>query len=312
MHFAYTRHKSALGEQLIDWSRRLATAGCTVHALLDGCMLDSRELERLARLAIDFHPALAGSAFDGYGSQGPLLWTLDTSNTTGLNALLSRTDGIPGLSFIAARPSRAPLTQKLIWLASCRTEDDQHLHCRFADTRMLPSLLDCLKAEQRAVLAETIAEWAWIARDATWRAYAFVPAGEKPEPTEQSSFRLDAKQFAGMLTQAEPDMVFQMLVENMPDLIPDLPAHDMHTRLVCLLDAARGHGVADLPDLFQYAVVGLSTIDRFDQHPALQETWQRLKRGEGRFGELAEQWPQEVWQDLHRAANLSHESKSLE
>lgn len=312
MRFAYTPHKSALGEPLIDWSRRLAAAGCTVHALLDGCMLNSQVLERLARLAVGFQPALAGSAFDGYGFQGPLLWALDTSNTAGLNALLSRTDGIPGLSFIAARPSRADLTQKLIWLASCRTEDGQHLHCRFADTRMLPGLLDCLTAEQRAVLAETIAEWAWIARDATWRAYAFEPIGDQPEPTEQSLFRLDAKQFAGMMTRAEPDMVFQMLVENMPDLIPEQPAHDIHAHLVYLLDAARGHGVADLPDLFQYAVVGLSTVDTFDRHSAVQETWQRLKRGEGRFGQLAEQWPEEVWQDLHRATNPGHGSKNLE
>lgn len=303
MRFAFSRHRSAVEPALCTWVTQVADNGCEPYALLDGGMLERANLARLRQVGFDLQPALAGSPLEVYGDQGPLLWSAGTASAADLGRLLLRTDGVPGLSFIASRVDRAVLCKRLTWLAMTHSDDSPPMHCRFADTRVLPSLLGRLAIEQRTVLAQDVAEWAWVARDATLQIKTFSPAETADTSAAKERFKLDAAQFAAMLADAEPDMVFQMLDEKMSDLIPDAPPHEVHARLTRLLGAARGHGITDLPDLFQYAVVGLSTTDQFDQHPTVQETWRRLKNGDGRFGELAEQWPAKVWQQLAPSSN---------
>ena len=96
-------------------------------------------------------------------------------------------------------------------------------------------------------------------------------------------------------------MVFQVLFERMPECLPDEPPHSIHERLTRLIKTARSYGIDDMPDLFVYAVTGLSTRDDFDQHPVIQLAWPRLKYERLRFRELAQQWPEKVWQDLRPA-----------
>jgi hypothetical protein len=302
MRFAFTRHRSAVEPALNSWLAKVAADGCEPYAVLDGSMFEPAALDRLARLAVNLRPALAGSPLSIYGNRGPLLWSVGSGDTPGLRALLRQADGIPGLSFVACRADRAALSARLIWLAMAHQDDGPPMHCRFADTRVLPSLLDRLTADQGAVLTQEVAEWAWIARDATLRVKAFAPTNAVVPSAVQERFSLDPAQFDGLLADAEPDMVFQMLDEKMFELIPEAPPHEVHARLAGLIDAARGHGITDLPDLFQYAVVGFSTTDHFDLHPAVQETWQRLKNGDGRFGEVAEQWPDNVWKELEESS----------
>ena len=304
MRFAYLRHRSAITQELATWVAKMADGGYNTYALLDGSMFEQNDLEHLARRSVNFQPALAGSPLESYGSHGPLLCALGPDTTPGLNALLRRTDGIPGLSFIASRCDRTALSARLIWLAVAQTDDGPPMHCRFADTRVLPALLDSLRPDQRALLAKDVAEWTWIARDATLQAKAFPSAEAAAPSAENAPFDLDEKQFASLLTSVEPDMVFQMLDQKMPELIANAAPHDIHARLVRLLAAARSHGIADLPDLFQFSVVGLCTTDHFDQHPAVQETWRLLKTGDGRFSELAQQWPEEVWRALDQNESL--------
>lgn len=303
MRFAFTRHRSAIAPALSTWLAKVAAEGCEPYVLLDGSMFEAADLVRLRQGGIDFQPALAGSPLAIYGDQGPLVWPSGTATAADLGALLRRVDGVPGLSFIACRADREAMSARLIWLAMAHPDDGPPMHCRFADTRVLPSLLDRLTTDQRAVLAQEVAEWAWIARDATLLVKAFAPADAALSSAAKARFDLEAAQFDALLADAEPDMVFQMLDAKMPELIPDAPPHEVHARLARLLDAARSHGITDLPDLFQYAVVGLSTTDQFDQHPAVQKTWRLLKNKDGRFGELAEQWPAEVWQELEQSAS---------
>ncbi len=169
---------------------------------------------------------------------------------------------------------------------------------------MLPGLLRSLMLTQQVALAGSIATWAWIDRDGSLQT-STLPAPEGAQERQDAApFTLDAAQFAFMLSSAEPDMVFQMLVERLPELVPDSAPHVFYGRLAQMISAAHGYGIEDLPDLFQYVVVGLTTQVHFDQHPALAPTWQQLKQGNARFGDLAEQWPDELWQLLTNPAGV--------
>lgn len=298
MRFAYTPHKNAIEPQVIDWVERMISVDRKVLVLLDGSMMAARDMSYLKSRGFDFKPALAGSIFDEYGMQGPLIGMLIEPHLESLRVLLQRTDGIPGLSLISSSQSQAQLCERLIWLAKVDTEDGQSLHCRFADTRVLPSLLGLLRPEQHNHLAEVISEWAWIGRDATFEERRIRTTETQKRIADDEPFDLDAKQYERLLNEAEPDMVFQMLAEKMPDVVPEMPPHQTHVRLANMLSSARQYGLADFPDLFQYAVVGLVTQDDFDQNPVLAPTWARIKAGKGRFGELAVQWSEEIWNSL--------------
>lgn len=103
MRFAYAQHKSAIDETVFAWIEQMNAAGYEVHALLDGSMMSAGDLDYLGRHGLDFQPALAGSPFESYGLQGPLIRTLDASRADAQHALLRRTDGVPGLSFVASQ-----------------------------------------------------------------------------------------------------------------------------------------------------------------------------------------------------------------
>lgn len=297
MRFAYTAHNNAIKTEAVDWVERMISARSEVYTLLDGSMLSNRDLKYLERHGLYLRPALVGSLFEDYGLQGPLIGMLDTGNANILNAVLKRTDGIPCLSFIASPQSKAELCKRLIWLAKVDTEDGQSLHCRFADTRTLPSLLDLLNPEQHNKLAEAVSEWAWVSRDCRFATKSLHVVPKQEQIADNEALRLDNTQYARLIGEAEPDMVFQILTDEMPDALPDEPSHVIHQRLVHLLDAAHCHHILDFPDLFQYAVIGLGTCDDFDLHPEVQETWQQISEGK-RFQDLVRQWPDEIWDKL--------------
>lgn len=299
MRFAYARHATSINDRVFAWVDGVLAEGEQPCVLLDGSMFEPDDIQRLQRRSILLQPALIDTPYESYGLQGPLLWILETPYRESLTLLLRRTDGIPALSFIAPRQGLEALHKALAWLASARTEDGQTLHCRFADTRMLLATLDTLSSKQKNIPAIAIKEWIWIARDGNLQSRSF-PARIDNALDGPDSLALDSTQFAKMIVSAEPDMVFQMLAEKMSDVLPDEPPHVTHQRLSNLLDTARGYGIVDLPDLFQYAVVGLSTRDDFDQHPAVRDSWPRVKRDSLRFSELADQWSADVWHSLQQ------------
>lgn len=295
MRFAYSQHDLSIKPKILAWLNQARSEGQRVYALFDGSMFSHAEIERLTKASLHFHPALPGSPFESLQLQGPLLWAMDDIDPNQLAILLRRTDGIPAFSLIATTKPQKQLSEVLLWLAVVQTQDGQKLHCRFADTRTLPLLLHCLAPDQIAHLATGMDEWLWVTRDGEIETRHF-PAQAAQNLPENEDFRLDDAQFDFMLISAEADMVFQMLAEKMPDVLPDSLPHEIHGRISSLLDTARGYGIADLSELFQYAVVALTTRDDFDRHPAIRDTWTRLEDDGLEFSELAEQWPETFWQ----------------
>jgi hypothetical protein len=69
---------------------------------------------------------------------------------------------------------------------------------------------------------------------------------------------------------------------------------------------ARAHeqGLEDLPDLFQYAAIGLSTYEEFDAHPLWLASWRERRTSQQRFSNWVEQLPEHVWAALESSAQL--------
>lgn len=293
--FAWTPHEPGIISLITEWAA--AKQPLEIHAMLDGSMFEPYVIKELVGHDVMLDSAFAGTSLAGYEELGPMRCRLPPAHQNIIQRLSTKARGIPALSFIAARCDTNSLCECLAWLARVQTEDGQEQLCRYTDTRVLASHIDSLTAEQKAALASCIGAWAWIARDGTLQEVTFeMPAsiGELP----RAPLILSAAQFDSVLTAAEPDILFQMLVEHSPELIPDGEAHLFHARLKKLIETAKVRGLSDLPDFFTYITIALMTDDHFDQHPAVQETWQRLKDGEGRFGEQVERWPESVIESL--------------
>lgn len=293
--FAWTHHAPEIVSVISEWAATKQHLG--IHAVLDGSMFEPYVIKELARHDVILDSAFAGTSLAGYEESGPMLCRVTPADHNIIQRLSTKAREIPALSFIAARCDTESLCECLAWLARVQTEDGQEQLCRYADTRVLASHIDSLTAEQKAVLASCIGAWAWIARDGTLQEVTFEMPASIGEPPH-APLMLSAAQFDSVMSGAEPDILFQMLVEHSPELIPDGEAYLFHARLKKLIETAKERGLSDLPDFFTYITIALMTDDHFDRHPAVQETWRRMKDGEGRFGELVERWPESIIESL--------------
>lgn len=313
MQFAVSPHAGNLGDALRDWVASATTNATPVFAIVDGSMFESHVLTSL--MAAN-HPAIApvlsDTPLESYGVHGPLLCDVGEASLRLLGKLLRLSNQKPALSFVKPRADVATLRDALRWLAVAQTGEEVRLYCRYADTRVLPGLLEALNPPQRQVLAGAIEQWRWIARDGGALEDRIFPESP-PEDTAlpAGALQLDDSQYAGLLRHAEPDMVCQLLIERLPELLPAGLSGPVHRRIAAIVDRARTRGIDELNDLFQYAIVALSTYDDFAQHPCLRDAWEAYGKNGSSFGAFVESWPEDVWQELQGAARSRPENESV-
>lgn len=269
-------------------------------ALLDASMLEKKHIEALVeRHSGRTHWVFDGSSLDSLGAVGPVLLSFPEHRDVQARELISLCRSRPALSFIWPQSHLNELVTTLQWLTWVETADGSDpMHCRFADTRVTPNLITALRSEQRERLARGVEKWCWPDRlGAEWRCESFENGATASNLLEQP-LDLNAQQFSDMLVAAEPDMVFQMLQERMPDIVPQQDGGAIHERLLNLIAAARKHGLKDLPELFQFVVLGLTTFDEFHAAPALQPAWREWSLQKQRFADWVNGWPDALWAEL--------------
>lgn len=269
-------------------------------ALLDASMLERKRIESLVeRHSGRLHWVFEGSSLESLGDVGAVLLSLPAHSEANARELISLCQSKPALALIWPQGSLSEMVAALQWLAWVETADGSDpMHCRFADTRVTPSVLVALRTEQQVRLARGISKWCWPDRlGSELRCQSFEMGATNAVQREQP-FDLNAQQFAGMLVAAEPDMVFQMLQERMPDIVPPGDGGAIHVRLCRLITAARMRGLEDLPDLFQFVVLGLTTFDEFHAAPALQPAWREWTPQKQRFADWVNSWPDALWAEL--------------
>lgn len=261
-------------------------------------MLNPKMLARLERHTSAGVQILETSRYAAYEELGPRLIPLDRLPSEKMQRFLSASDGVPALSFVEfLAPEGIPQLQSLVWLGEAKTADGMQMYCRYTDTRILPVLLNTLTDDQTAALAGSIRRWAWVNREGRLNQKIFAATkAVSDEPLPPLSF--EDQQFSSLMQAAEADLIFSMLHESSPEIIPQTTPFDIHRRLSKLLDAGRERGIVDAPDQLQFVAIAWSSSETFYQLPCLVPSWENTRSEKGRFPEILKTWEDSIWEQI--------------
>lgn len=310
MKYAYNLHQPELSATVEDWmSMQEPGKDSGKWLLFDGAVLGEKITKQLIKMLPvgGIHNVFANSPLATYGLHSPHLVQLRSTAAAKnlLPTMLGNMNGFPAVSFVDANTDGALVCRYLSWLAQARANDGMDLYCRFADTRITPSLMKALVDEQHLTLGQCIHEWRVVNRHGVLNTVQSSAVKKRPVSVAQhpshhliEQFRLSDQQFLMMMNSAETDEIFQMLCEGAPDLVPEMDRGDFHVRLARLVAAARRQGLENTRDIYQFSVIALTTRDEFYLSSALDGCWTRLNARQDDFGSLVASWPDEIWNDL--------------
>lgn len=187
-----------------------------------------------------------------------------------LMRLLTHCRGRPMLSFIRSKQSAEAIREQWQSILEIETEDAQTFVLRFADTRVLPALIEIGDVWQR--VAGQIAEWQIIGRDGDFATLELPKASD----TSNAPVRIDDKALTQLLKSGEADAVANVLDEHFPELLPADQGARVYARLLQLASIGESYGIAGNTEIFALAVADFSTGNRLLEHPAFS-LWLSLR-----------------------------------
>ena len=315
MDYASNLYSHDLHTQLTQWlNKPTLVKDSAKWLLIDATLLEQNAFVRLMKPYENtyLHNVFTKSRFEVYGLHAPHLFHIGQLDQQAQSAFLADVlilcNGIPALAALDACDDATSLAQGLAWFAQAYTPDGLELYCRLADTRITPGLVQVMDEDQRIKLGQNILQWQVVNRLGTLD--ALLPNiqaqhdGKTPFKKFASSkpFTLTDAQFAALMQKSEPDTLFQMLLESNPDLVPATNRALFHQRLDTIVERAHQHEIQSSTDLFLFTIVALTTHDKFDTHPVLEETWANIKQKGTSFNKLVNAWPKKIWDELSHAA----------
>jgi hypothetical protein len=273
-------------------------------ALIDAALVDAdRVRAACARHGMSAVAAYAGSELSAYGDVGVLLvYLADDHNLRAKQVLTLLELAVPStaLSWVHSSVDVKQLQRLFAYLGMARVEDrTQPIHCRFADTRVLPALLTELTTAQLARVGQCIDGWSWVARQGQYVQWqpSSRETGESADTHEH--LHLTVAQFRAMRTAAEPDAIFMMLCEQTPSLVPEADERgDFYLQIERILQVASRFNVHDLKSRLQFVVLSLSCGEDFHTLPELQATWDGVRAGEFQLVDKMPLWGNGIWEKL--------------
>jgi len=271
--------------------------------LLDGVMLEPGDVGVLASAARQSRAILRKTQYtiddDDFGPWLMQAPEEETDQAQWLEKLIDTCTRRPALSIIVTEHCADEIENTLATLITANTTDKQSFYCRFADTRIIPELIQVLSTQQKEVVLATIKHWYFVNR-----AGNMERALSKEEKQGASVFYapvpllLNEQQFAYMLEASEPDNIFSMLCELSPELVPEKKRGEFHAKLKRILAMAQTKRIFDIQDQLQFTMLALSFGEEFHQHQILQDTWKKLNAQTDKLGNLMAGWPDDIWQAL--------------
>jgi len=298
----FARNPVNLGESNDLLAAAHAHRTAPLWLLVDAALVDEKRLQSLAAsLNWDVSNVLQGSPLEPYGAHAPQLLALPMHiepAKLGVLRLMALNPQAPAFSVIESAASPAELSRLCAYLAQVTIDDDLLVHCRFADVRVLSQLSRTLSPSQLLRVSTCIDAWYW--QDHLCTVQRWPPAVESTAMAQADASQhlsMDKMQFAAMLDASEPDTVFLLLLENTPELVPHTNRGQFRDRISYLLARADLRHLTSPNDRFQFAVLGLSCGDDFDEHPGLQATWSAIERGQT-LVEAMKDWSETLWDQL--------------
>ena len=258
-----------------------------VYALADGVfdetLLNKRPFSRLSK-----HSLYDGMSLQEFGHAAPHLLALPDEPSE-LDDCLKNTSGAcsgkPMLSFMASCLSADSLRSHLSPYLVARTEDGTEWPIRWADTRVLPGLLDALDAKQRAHLLSPLYTWWSIDRQGTLGAWTGT-ADPSPAPADFDALPLSDGVFAHLVDLGEADAILANIHDVQPDVVQQHRPSECHARVVKHFLIADQHGISAAGAVQHFCTLGLLLAEDFTRHPAMATLLQRTLKGSDYASEI--------------------------
>ena len=196
-----------------------------------------------------------------------------------LTTLIRHRKERPMLSIIGTPASASSVSEHFRLFLNAVTDDGQEFLLRFADTRVLPGLASVLRQAHWDGMTCLLSAWIAIDREGNLQA---LPLHADRAPLE-ARFQLSASEFAGLVTNGEPDAVIDVIVESNPEAFPEASRAAIYRTVADSCAFAHQHNVQAFPDLVALAYLALLDEGKALRDPALGEM---LRRAEWKVGNL--------------------------
>jgi len=246
--------------------------------------------------------ALSGSPLEAFGEHAPHLIEPPSGDPSRIEAcvhrLVRQVREAPAISWLRTEAALTGLRSLAHYLSRVRVEGNPRpVHCRFADTRVLPHVLEALSPAQRRRVAETVQQWHWFDRTGA-PASLTLDVGSQQTPDPEPYLHFDIAQFRQVRNGSEADAIFKLLLEQTPSLVPASRRGYFHVDVSAVLETAGRYGVEALEDRLQFVVLSLSCGRDFHRLACLEETWSAVREGGARLSTRMASWDEAMWEQL--------------
>jgi len=101
-----------------------------------------------------------------------------------------------------------------------------------------------------------------------------------------------------MLASSEPDTMFDLLLENTPELVPAKGRGYFRDRLSRILHSADTRSVEIPQDRLQFLILGLGFGEAFHNNEDLQTTWHAIAAKQTTLLDSMKNWDDDFWKRL--------------
>jgi len=275
-----------------------ANPSLRMHALVDAAF-DEEGFAALARTFISTGvPVYADTLYSGGAEIGPHLLEIKTTSARAaqdeISALLALCGSRPMFSLWITTLGPEELAAQWSPFVSARLEDGSSYILRFADTRILHSLITVLTAAQYAHFVPGTTQIWMLARGGQYIATESQP---EEDHARFNQLVLDQAQFNTLMDKAEPDGIIDMLNESDAEAYATVNGADLHSFVSAQVERARTYHITQTPDLVTYCELAWTMGPAFDQDEAVNTALLQVTPTK-RLSEVLQLVSAKVWERL--------------
>lgn len=161
----------------------------------------------------------------------------------------------PMISFIGTELTPRELNETWSEYLTVRTTDDQNFVLRFADTRVLPALSQCLGPELWNGLTVGVKEWLYINRRGDLQTLNVDHTAIAALPPR----RMTTEEFSAIIEAGEPDAIIDILSTNNPEILSETDRVSVYQKVCSALAVAKTYAITSYRDIVAWVTLVVVT-----------------------------------------------------
>lgn len=289
-------------------SHSFAQALQTRPELRPYALVDTAFNERLIKKYKAIYPSVqpvslySGTELDELSDISPILIPLSQDAAVcnrWATTLLQLADGVPMLSFLASSLEPHALAMHFSSFLKAETEDRQRFLLRFADTRILPVLIDILDSSPCDILLHPIAHWWSIDRMGKLQILPLPKASSiKKSIPPLAALPLTDQQFAALIDAAEADAIIEQLLLIVPEQCATFEPGNLHLFIAQQLEFANRFGIESTPDRIAYCIGAFNSRGKLHENPHALALFNDRRWQPGDLSSALADLPEECWAQI--------------